>query len=405
MKLFGIEIRRASASGVRPLADAGGRAFSLNDPNLVELLRTGSVSTSGALKNGAVFRAVDLISGVIGALPLTLQRRMGDRLVEAADHPLHKVLMLRPNDWQSPLDFKRLMQHWVLLHGNAYAQIVRSGQRVIALNPIHPERVAVEQQMDFSLRYRLGRAKAAPIELPASDILHLRGPSDDGIVGLSRVRQAADVIQIGLESQLAALRVFRNGMMVGGVLSHPGKLSKEAKAKLAADITAHSGAENAGKWVVFEEGLKVETFEHKPVDSQLVEIRAQTVDDIGRIFGVPRPLLGVADTSWGSGIEQLAILFVRFGLAPWFKVWEDALSVSCLTEAERGLLLPDFQERELLRGTIKDQFEAYARAAGAGGHMPWMTPNEIRSDTGLSPHPDGDRLQPAGAPASKESLP
>jgi HK97 family phage portal protein len=380
--------------------------FNLNDPNLLELIRHGTVTLDGAMKNSAVFRSVDLITGAVGALPLPLMSRAGQSPAEAVNHPLHAVLMLKPNAWQSPFEFKRLMQHWVLLHGNAYALIVRSLGRVVALQPIHPDRVDVTQRGDFSLLYRVSRPNGVSSEHESGDVLHLRGPSEDGVKGLSRVKHAAEIIEIGVKSQLAIARIFENGMMVGGILKHPKTLSPESYERLKASMERrHAGPENAGRWIIAEEGLDASPFAQTAVDAQLTEVRAAMVEDIGRVFGVPRPLLGVDDTSWGSGIEQLAILFVRFGLAPWFKAWEDAISVSCLTQAERGVYYADFQERELLRGTIKDQFEAYARAAGAGGHKPWMTGNEIRDDLGMAPHPDGETLMSAREMSAQTAQP
>ena len=46
----------------------------------------------------------------------------------------------------------------------------------------------------------------------------------------------------------------------------------------------------------------------------------------------------VDDTSWGSGIEQLGIFFVQYGLAPHFVCWEQAIARTLLTPAEQGRL-------------------------------------------------------------------
>ncbi|EFL91256.1 putative phage portal protein, partial [Candidatus Regiella insecticola LSR1] len=81
------------------------------------------------------------------------------------------------------------------------------------------------------------------------------------------------------------------------------------------------------------------------------------MEEVARAFGVPRPLLMMDDTSWGSGIETLGQFFVRYGLAPWFIAWEQAVSRCLLTREERRLYQADFDERELLRGSIKDQAE------------------------------------------------
>lgn len=390
--------------------NAAGQSFNgLNDPAFYEYVRnglvTGTVTASDALKNTAVLRSVSLISGVIGRIPSPIKMIGADgRIVEAVDNPLYRVFMHRPNAWQDANQFKKLMQLWLLVHGNAYAQIVRSGGRVIALNPIHPSKVKVEQNNDFSLSYRVSLPGGGYVVLTSRDILHLRGDSEDGISGVSPVKLAADVINSKVEAAKAANRVFTQGMMVGGNLAHPNKLSPEARANLIASMERrHAGADNAGKWIVTEEGMVAKPFASTAVDAQLVEFQASLVEEIGRVFGVPRPLLGVDDTSWGSGIEQLAILFVRFSLAPWFDVWEQAVKVALIPERDWGSVMLDFDERELLRGTIKEQFEAYAKAAGSGGHHPWMEPNEIRREQNLGDHPDGFGLVPAGqaAPVSQ----
>ena len=398
-----LDFFRAKPSAVaepRVKASSSERVFvNMNDPALLELLRGGatSVSVDDALKNTAVLRSVDLIAGVMGRLPLHLRRKdASGKVMSATDHPLYSVLMHRPNARQNAHQFKRLMQTWLLIRGNAYALIVRSGRDVIALNPIHPDRVTPVERSDFSLVYDVTMPGGMKRTYQAQDILHLSGNSDDGKLGWSPVKQAADVITAHVLSQRAAARVFDNGMMVGGNLSHPGKLSNEAYERLKASMEERSGAENAGRWIITEEGMTAAPFASTAVDAQLVEFRRALVEDIARVFGVPRPLLMIDDTSWGSGIEQLAILFVRFGLAPWFDVWEQGLKTSCLRPSEWEKIYPDFDERELLRGTIKEQFEAYAKAAGSGGHKPFMEPNEIREDLGLGAHTDGAGLKSAG---------
>jgi phage portal protein BeeE len=68
------------------------------------------------------------------------------------------------------------------------------------------------------------------------------------------------------------------------------------------------------------------------------------------------------DTSWGSGIEQLAIMFVRFGLNPNIVAWEQAMRRVLLKPAERKRYCIDIDEHELLRGTMKDQAEFFSKA-------------------------------------------
>lgn len=377
------------------------RAFGLQSPEFYEFVRNGgSFGVDQALKNSAVMRAVDLTSGVMGALPLRIvQRTTGGGIVEAVEHPLYSILMLEPNGWQTAFEFRQLMQAWLLIHGNAYARIVRGvGNRIVALLPIDPQRVTVEQLIDGSLRYTVTSTRVGESAIVGqADIFHLRGLSTDGITGLSRVKQAADVIQTAIQAQLAARNLFQNGVVGGMALEHPAKLTAEGLQNLKDSVESnHAGASNAGRTMILEEGMKRSFAPANAETLQINELTTALVEHIARIFGIPRPLMMVDETSWGSGVEQLAILYVRFGLAPWFVAWEQAVERSLMTKGERVLYRADYDERELLRGTLADQAEYFAKALGSGGHRPWMEANEVRELTGLGKHTDGSGLVAAG---------
>lgn len=396
-RLFSQHAPRAAATQ----SVGGGVAMDMGSPAFLEFIRSGAASGSGAvemaLKNTTVWRACELVSASVGMLPISIKRVGANGALTVDDrHPLHSVLMFRPNAWQTPFEFKALMQFRALVYGDAYAAIARTGGSVVALQPIDPATVTPVQNADFTVSYRHTRKSGATQMLPSSDILHLRGMSLDGLNGLSRVGKAVEAIALAMSADRAAQAVFTHGVMAGGALSHPNKLSKEAHENLQSSLAAKAGAENRGKWIILEEGMKAETFTHSPIDSQQDETRKRQVEEIGRVFGIPRPLLGVDDTSWGSGIEQLSRLFVTYGLSPWFKIWEDALQLKCIDRSEWGKVRPDFDERDLLRGSMKDQAEFYAKALGSGGQMPWMTANEVREDVGLGARPEGEGLRQAG---------
>ncbi|MCI1002841.1 phage portal protein [Ochrobactrum sp. C6C9] len=376
----------------------------LDDPRLAAFLGGGAETASGmavtpkaALFNTTVFRCVDLISGSIGMLPFYLMYKDGKgRLHPADDHTLFDVLLTQPNNWQTAYEFRRQLQSHALTYGNAYARIVRSGRRVVALQPLHPTNVTVEQKDDLTVIYKVVLKGGRYVELPQSEVFHLRDMTDDGVIGLSRVQQAKEAIGLAMQTEKAAARLFKNGTMVGGALTHPGKLGDDEFENLDTSLKdKFSGAENAHKWLILEEGMKAEPFSQTARDSQQIETRNHQIEEVARAFGVPRPLLMMDDTSWGSGIETLGQFFVRYGLAPWFIAWEQAVSRCLLTREERRSYQADFDERELLRGSIKDQAEFLAKALASGGSRPWMSQNEARDYVGLSQSddPDADSLK------------
>lgn len=363
-------------------------AYSLNDSFLLDFMRDGyeaasgqSVSVERALRNPAMFRAVSLISYAIGMLPLHV---IDNETKEKADHPLFRILHREPNNWQTAFDFRSLMQLRALVKGDAYALIVRSRQirtgrdDIVRLVPLNPDYVDPVQNDDWSVSYRYSPPKGGQRMLRPEEVFHLRGLSLDGIHGLSLVKQARDPIGLALAAELAAGRLYKNGSFIGGALRHPGKLSDEAYERLKASKAEKEGAENAGKDLILEEGMEYQAFAQNARDAQMTELRKMQVEEIARVTGVPRPLLMVDETSWGSGIQALGQFFVQYALNPWFEAWQQAAERSLLVGEEKDRLAVKFNPNALLRGSTKDQGDFFAKALGAGGQPGWMSPNEVR---------------------------
>lgn len=170
---------------------------------------------------------------------------------------------------------------------------------------------------DYKIRYEITSEGGARETLDGQDVLHIRDLSMDGVSGISRMKMAMDAINVASQAQRAASRVFESGVMAGGALEFPNALSDKSYQRMRDSLANdYSGAENAGKWLLIEEGGKASQFSATPADAQQIENRNHQIEEIARIFGVPRPLLMLDDTSWGSGIEQLAIFFVQYTLAP-----------------------------------------------------------------------------------------
>ncbi len=365
----------------------GGTVFTgLDDPALLEYIRAGAVVGDASLRNMAVLRCLTLISNSIGMLPLNLIHN-DDQKTPATSHNAYRLLKRRPNDWQTPREFKSLLMLRALMHGNGYARVIRASGRPIRLVPITVD-VKPKLSADYRIRYEVTADGGSVETLGSTDVLHLRDMSMDGVEGKSRLKLAADAINLSAQAQRAASRVFEHGVMAGGAIEFPASLSDKSYQRMKESLAgSYAGADNAGKWMLVEEGGKANKWAATPESAQQVENRNHQIEEIARLFGVPRPLLMMDDTTWGSGIEQLAIFFVQYTLAPWFNAWEEALARVLLSDAELDRLTFKFNERALLRGTLKDQADFFAKALGAGGHSPWMTPNEVR---GLSDLPRSD---------------
>jgi HK97 family phage portal protein len=346
------------------------------------------VSESSAMRVAAAWRCMNIISGVMGSLPVDLIRRDSEsQRRPAVNHPLRRVLTVKPNQWQTPNEFRRMMQAHLLLRGNAYALKVEGGGRVLGLIPLHPDRVLVDQLDDYTIEYRVSLKDGQYRVLKQGDIFHLRGMSLDGIKGLSVLSHMRESLGIALQSELASARLMKHGQFSTGNYEHPGVLTPEAYARLKSSIDQSGGADGAGKAKILEEGMTFKPVSLSAVDMQFLQQRDFQRYDIAMFFGVPPHMLGATEktTSWGSGIEQQGIGFVTYTLNDWIRIWEEACKRDLIAEREWDTHDVRFFTQGLMRGDAKARWEAHVKGLQWGV----ISPDEVRALEDMNPRPDG----------------
>lgn len=376
--------------GGKPVRAESRQFNGMDDPALLEFIRAGQggAHDSFQLRNMAVLRCVSLICGTVGMLPISLIEAGPEKRV-ASEHPVHRLLKRKPNPWQTPLEFKRQMELAKQRHGDAYARVVWSAGRPIHLIPMDALAVRAELGDDWKMVYRYNSKKRGEVVLKQEEVFHLRDLSIDGVTGLSRMKLADRAIRLALDAERAASRIFETGNMAGGAIEVPSALSDQAYARMRESLdTDYAGAAAAQRWMLLEESAKANKFGSTAQEAQHVENRNAQVGEVARLFGVPRPLLFMDDTSWGSGIEQLGIFFLQYTMLEHFTNWEQAIERTLLQEHELERYQAKFNVRALMRGTLKDQADFFAKALGAGGTSPWHTQNEVRD---LLDYPESDQ--------------
>lgn len=353
------------------------------------------VNADTAMRIAAVNSCVRLISENFASLPLHVMRRMeGGGSRKDRGHPLYDLLYKKPNSWQTGFEFREMMQHHLLLRGNAYAFKsrvfdVRSGREEIReLIPMHPDKVDVVQNPDYSLSYTYYTDKG-PIPLTQDDVFHLRGLSSDGVTGRSVIEDARNTFGNALGGDEYAGRTYANDATPSVVLTYPGKLKDEKVVERLRDTwhQTFGGSKNARKTAILEEGMKIEKLSMTAEEAQFLESRKFTRGEIAGLYRVPPHMIGDTEksTSWGSGIEQQSLGFVIYTLRPWIVRWEQRLHRDLFVAPIR--YFPQFNVEGLLRGDIKTRYEAYQ--IGIGWSI--LSPNEARDKENMNPYVGGDR--------------
>lgn len=378
---------------------------SATDDEIRDFLRDGSnqsisgrsITANNALKVAAAYRCTNIISGVVSWLPMDLIRRVDENTRRpAVGHPLRRVLTVRPNAWQTPKEFKQLMQTHVMLRGNAVAIKVKALGQVVALIPVHPDRVRIEQDNDLRMKYTVTALDGSMKVYRSADVLHLRGLSLNGYSGLSVLSHMRESLGIALDGETAAATLMKNGSFVDTVIKHPEKMSPEAYTRLKESWEKRkTGVENTGTTAILEEGASLDKVSMSAKDLQFIESRDFQRYDIAMFFGVPPHMIGATQktTSWGSGIEQQNIGFVTYTLNDWLVMWQEALKRDTVNENEWESLDIRFFTQALLKGDSKAQWDAFTRGRQWGVY----NANDIRAMLDLNPRTLQDgTLDPEG---------
>ena len=338
-----------------------------------------------AMSVSTVYAAVRVRSTVLAMLPLLMFRRLEDRRGKerAHDHRLSYLLHHQPNTWQTSFQWRQMLHAHVILRGNGYSEIV-PGPRGFAdqLFPLHPDFVEVKDQLrDGSLvyEYRPPNQPGVVRRLSSDQMFHVRGPSDNGITGLSVVNLMRNSVGLALATQEHGARQFgANSPMMKGILHNTtGRAISEDAAKIMTSSFARANSQSHGQGVAYlPPGMEWQSIGMTNDDAQFLATRTFQVEDLLRFLCVPGNLVGHADkTATFASAEAFFNSFLTIHMDPDFVTWEQEISRSLLLPDEQENVVAEFIRAALVRGDTQARGEFYRVMIELGV----MTRNEARA--------------------------
>ena len=332
-----------------------------------------------------VFSAIQLISGAISSLPLKTYQTLPDGgKVYAPKHRAQRILD-RPTPTMAGDEWRAIMATHLCTWGNffAYKERDNNGQ-VINAWPLAPNRVQVARRTaTSSLEYFIDGQ--GPFD--ERSILHIRGMSLDGVVGLSPIQQARH--SLGTSAALERYRAtwWKNGARPSGVITHPQRLTAEAAARLRAQWQAQNSGDQRATVSVLEEGMAYQAIPTVPAeDQQLLEQIGLNRLETALLFRIPPHMLGASngDSLHYSTTELEGRHFVTWTLNPILMRIEQALFRDPDLYLDNGLgaqFFPKFDTGALMRGDLRTQAETDVALLAAG----IITRDEARANLDLNP--------------------
>jgi len=354
-----------------------------------------TVTHESAKRSAAVYACTRLIAGAVALLPLPVYQRTADGSRKQIEHPYWWLFNEAPYPTLTACSFWEWMVASMLMRGDGLAQIMRDKNgNALGFMPLPRECVDIESRDGVLVYYVQDDTKR--YALPADDVLHFAGYGFDGIKGESVIKYAAkQAVGTALAADDFAGEFFANGAHPSMVVTYPEGIApdKTQQEYLREQFTErYVGKGNRQKPMLLVNGGKVEPVSLSAEDAQLLETRKFQVIEIARAFGVPPHMVGEtsASTSWGSGIEQMSIGFVRYTLGPHLRRIEQELNRKLWPKSYKYFV--EFNRDGLLAGDSKTEAEVMGKAIGGPGAQGWMTVNEARRIKNLPPVPGGDEL-------------
>lgn len=368
---------------------------------------TGSANVSHARVAGmpAYAAGVKLIGDSVASLPI--------EVVDADGAPQERsriagLFKMAPNAYMSAYQLRRAMVHQLLFWGNAYYVIEydrgsgnitgllpRDARTLISIN-VNREfitgsaggggvgdssyDVAIGEGDRGGLYYTFGNRSGTEV-WPGWQILHIRGETVDGLVGISPIRQFRESMALMLGARDYASETFTNGGTPLGIITNLGAPMGQNKME-AVTQKARDAFQDRGKrrgLLALDSNIAFQVVKAGLDDMQFLQTREFDVSEVARMLNIHPSKLGIMERTTYDNMERFDLDYAADTLGPILNAMEGEVN------RKLGLWKRGLELKHDLSGVIREtniqRYRGYKLAIEGG----WMTPNEAREREGLQP--------------------
>lgn len=372
------------------------------------------VTVQEALTSPGIAANVQVQSEDLAKVPLTLKRRTKEGFEPATEHPLFGLLKFGPSPWLSSYRWRKAQVHTAMAHGNCYSRVWRTeAGRLERITLIQTGRCGVRWAADGEPFFDVTSPTGIERGLSWQDVVHvgyrdsMDGADHGGVIGVSPILQNKETVALMLAAERFAGAFFANGAQPSMILEYDKALKDDDVARrIRAGIErVYGGLDNKWKVAILEMGMKMRETSFDPSKTQLNETRKLGAELSCTMFRTPPHKIGLLDKATFSNIEQQSIDYVTGPISSGATSVEQALTIACLTPAEREIYKIEHNLEGLMRGDILSRYRAYA----IGRQWGWLSVNKIlESENQNTIGPEGDEylvpmnMIPAGADPTKD---
>ncbi len=349
---------------------------------------------SSALRVGAVYRCVRLLSESVASLPVQFMHRRGEVFVPDMAGRLHYLLNVQPDAACSAFDFWRGVVQHVLLDGNAYIVPVCDGSGEISRlvlcsrRSVHHDTVLDTYTVDDTWNLLRG-------VFDEQEVIHIKGPAfNDPKHGCGVLEYARLTAATAAAGDRETHKRFAKGGNVRGILSNDrssgGSFGMYKTAELDKAAASMDERLSAGENILGVPGdSRFQQLTMSSSDMQFLESRKFTVVEICRFFGV-HPSFVYGDTAGSNykSVEQANVAFLSHTLNPLLRSIESELLRKLVPAGRAHRHRVQFDRRGLYACDLDSRVRYQTQTLAAGIY----TINDWRREENKEPVAGGDTV-------------
>lgn len=326
---------------------------------LLKALMSGEdIDRKKALSIPVVSGYVDLICNTFAQIPFKLYEETIENnktiVKEVLDDNRVDLINCDTRDTLDAFQFKKAMCEDYLLGKGAYAFINRKSNDVCSINYVEDIYVVPMRNVDH-IKKSVGFMIDGK-EYKSYDFIKLLRNTKDGATGTGLVEQINKALETAFERIKLESDLMKTCGNKKGFLRSIKHLDKEGMEKLRKAWNDYYAGNSS--CVILNDGMEFKEASNTSVENQLNEKTLTFKDEMKEIFHI------------GDNYDD----FIKKAITPIATAFCIALNKDLLLEKEKGkyYFAPDLNE--LLKGSLKERYEAYKIAVSEG----WLTRNEVR---------------------------
>ena len=305
------------------------------------------VTIDDALQIPIVNACVSRVSDVIASTDLKLYKKTDKGREEVENDNRVKILNTKvDNGLINNFELKKLIVRDYFLRGHCYFYVKRSGNKVEDI--AYLDNVSISSNSDpFN---KLFTIHAYDKTLRPHDTLRITRNTKDGMRGKSIIDETGLHFLLIIKTMERLLTDAKRGFLPKGMF----KMEKNIRDLDAVreDVRKMLSDKNSG-YIFLNSSITYEPLEKKKDAENEAKANASELNNIAAMFGVPVSIIN------GGANEEDKFNFINFTILPLLATIEASLNRDLLLEREQGKYYFAFDTKELLKGNLKERFEAY----------------------------------------------